>query len=102
MGGWKLRMTLIRGLICLTMVMGACLLLVTARQPAQFIFGDSLVDSGNNNYLLASLAKANFMPNGIDRPDHEPTGRFCNNASIPDLIGTVAIIREFPILSDFS
>ncbi|KAL0457506.1 UNVERIFIED_CONTAM: GDSL esterase/lipase [Sesamum latifolium] len=33
--------------------------------PANFVFGDSLVDAGNNNYIL-SLSKANFAPNGID------------------------------------
>ncbi|KAF4402494.1 hypothetical protein G4B88_012279 [Cannabis sativa] len=33
--------------------------------PANFIFGDSLVDVGNNNYII-SLSKANYVPNGID------------------------------------
>ncbi|KAL0414836.1 UNVERIFIED_CONTAM: GDSL esterase/lipase [Sesamum radiatum] len=33
--------------------------------PANFVFGDSLVDAGNNNYIF-SLSKANFAPNGID------------------------------------
>ncbi|KAG5241344.1 GDSL-motif lipase/hydrolase family protein [Salix suchowensis] len=32
---------------------------------ASFIFGDSLVDAGNNNYL-STLSKANIQPNGID------------------------------------
>ncbi|KAF7837708.1 GDSL esterase/lipase [Senna tora] len=31
--------------------------------PANFVFGDSLVDVGNNNYIV-SLTKANFLPNG--------------------------------------
>ncbi|GMN55150.1 hypothetical protein TIFTF001_024267 [Ficus carica] len=30
---------------------------------ANFVFGDSLVDAGNNNYI-ASLSKANYAPNG--------------------------------------
>ncbi|XP_020701352.1 GDSL esterase/lipase At1g71691-like [Dendrobium catenatum] len=42
--------------------------------PAMFIFGDSLIDNGNNNNL-ASLAKANYVPYGIDFADG-PTGRF--------------------------
>ncbi|KAJ0080718.1 hypothetical protein Patl1_10322 [Pistacia atlantica] len=44
--------------------------------PCYFIFGDSLVDSGNNNNL-ATHAKADYTPFGIDFP-HGPTGRFTN------------------------
>ncbi|XVE65503.1 hypothetical protein DITRI_Ditri08aG0005000 [Diplodiscus trichospermus] len=52
--------------------------------PANFVFGDSLVDAGNNNYI-ASLSKANFVPNGIDLGG--PTGRFTNGRTIVDIIG---------------
>ncbi|XP_022749059.1 GDSL esterase/lipase At4g16230-like [Durio zibethinus] len=52
--------------------------------PANFVFGDSLVDVGNNNYI-ASLSKANFVPNGIDFGG--PTGRFTNGRTIVDIIG---------------
>lgn len=52
--------------------------------PASFVFGDSLVDAGNNNYV-ASLSKANFVPNGIDFGG--PTGRFTNGRTIVDIIG---------------
>jgi hypothetical protein len=48
---------------------------------ANFIFGDSLVDAGNNDYLN-SLAKANYQPYGIDTSDHKPTGRFCNGRTV--------------------
>ncbi|XP_068663465.1 GDSL esterase/lipase At4g16230-like [Aristolochia californica] len=55
--------------------------------PASYVFGDSLVDCGNNNYL-ASLSKANYAPNGIDfLPYRMPTGRFTNGRTIPDIIG---------------
>lgn len=50
-----------------------------------FVFGDSLVDSGNNNYL-ATTARADSPPYGIDYPTHRPTGRFSNGLNIPDLI----------------
>uniref|UniRef100_A0A7C9E8Y7 Triacylglycerol lipase n=1 Tax=Opuntia streptacantha TaxID=393608 RepID=A0A7C9E8Y7_OPUST len=53
---------------------------------AFYIFGDSLVDSGNNNYL-ATEARADLPPYGIDFPTHRPTGRFSNGLNIPDLIG---------------
>ena len=37
---------------------------LAAKFPATFVFGDSAVDVGNNNYLV-SLSKSNNMPNGI-------------------------------------
>ncbi|KAH7573464.1 hypothetical protein ACOSP7_007154 [Xanthoceras sorbifolium] len=52
--------------------------------PANFVFGDSLVDVGNNNYI-ASLSKANYVPNGIDFG--VPTGRYTNGRTIVDIIG---------------
>ncbi len=47
--------------------------------------GDSLVDPGNNNYIL-SLARANFPPNVVDDPSG-PTGKFCNNRTASDFLG---------------
>lgn len=55
------------------------------KTPATFIFGDSLVDVGNNNYIF-TLAVADHKPYGIDRADKVPTGRFCNGKIIPDLV----------------
>lgn len=52
--------------------------------PAIFVFGDSLVDVGNNNYIV-SLSKANCVPNGIDFG--KPTGRYTNGRTIVDIIG---------------
>lgn len=54
--------------------------------PCYFIFGDSLVDSGNNNNL-ATMAKVDYLPYGIDFPGG-PTGRFCNGRTTADIIGT--------------
>lgn len=53
--------------------------------PAMFIFGDSLIDNGNNNNL-PSFAKANYYPYGIDF-DGGPTGRFSNGYTMVDEIG---------------
>jgi hypothetical protein len=61
---------------------------------ANFIFGDSLVDAGNNDYL-DSLAKANYQPYGIDTSDHKPTGRFCNGRIVPDLMSEWAQVHAF-------
>ncbi|CAH9075421.1 unnamed protein product [Cuscuta epithymum] len=52
---------------------------------AFLVFGDSLVDNGNNNYLVTS-ARADSPPYGIDYPTHSATGRFSNGYNIPDLI----------------
>ncbi|EEF40426.1 GDSL esterase/lipase At5g18430 [Ricinus communis] len=56
-----------------------------AEARAFFVFGDSLVDSGNNNYL-ATTARADSYPYGIDYPTHRATGRFSNGLNIPDII----------------
>ncbi|KAG7993793.1 hypothetical protein I3843_01G023700 [Carya illinoinensis] len=55
---------------------------------ASFIFGDSLVDAGNNNFL-STLSKANIPPNGIDFKASKgtPTGRYTNGRTIGDIIG---------------
>lgn len=55
--------------------------------PAMFVFGDSLVDNGNNN-RLNSLARSNYFPYGIDFDGGQPTGRFSNGKTIVDFIGT--------------
>lgn len=56
-----------------------------AAQPAHFVFGDSLLDSGNNNYL-ESFARADRYPYGIDYPANLATGRFSNGLNIADFI----------------
>ncbi|KAL2945468.1 hypothetical protein RDABS01_006226 [Bienertia sinuspersici] len=64
-------------------------------QRAFFVFGDSLVDNGNNNYLATS-ARADRPPYGIDSPNG-PTGRFSNGLNIVDLIGEQIGLNE-PLL----
>ncbi|XP_039061217.1 GDSL esterase/lipase At1g71250-like [Hibiscus syriacus] len=56
-----------------------------AAQRALFVFGDSLVDVGNNNFLN-SIAKSNYFPYGIDF-NMQPTGRFSNGKTFVDIIG---------------
>ncbi|CAM8910519.1 unnamed protein product [Rhodiola kirilowii] len=82
-----------------------CLLLLSARAcsrrhgPAQaevpgfFIFGDSLVDNGNNNYML-TLARANYRPYGIDFP-RGTTGRFTNGLTYVDALAQLLGFRNF-------
>ena len=58
---------------------------------AFFVFGDSLVDNGNNNYLMTT-ARADSPPYGIDFPTHRATGRFSNGKNIPDIISTYSYV----------
>ncbi|KAL9226488.1 hypothetical protein vseg_002295 [Gypsophila vaccaria] len=68
--------------------------------PAMFIFGDSLIDNGNNNYMITS-AKANYFPYGIDSGG--PTGRFSNGLTVVDYgaryLGLPFIPPYFSIIS---
>ncbi|CAL1353909.1 unnamed protein product [Linum trigynum] len=52
--------------------------------PAMFVFGDSLVEVGNNIYIPTSTNRANYPHNGIDFPNHEATGRWCNGKNSAD------------------
>ncbi|XP_057764174.1 GDSL esterase/lipase At5g45670-like [Salvia miltiorrhiza] len=52
--------------------------------PCLFIFGDSLIDPGNNNNLK-TIARVNFRPYGVDFP-LGPTGRFSNGKMVADVV----------------
>jgi len=54
--------------------------------PAVIVFGDSTVDTGNNNQIPTPL-RADFPPYGRDMPGGaRATGRFGNGRLPPDLI----------------
>ncbi|PIN04344.1 Triacylglycerol lipase [Handroanthus impetiginosus] len=61
--------------------------------PCLFIFGDSLVDNGNNIHRNTT-AKVNFLPYGIDFPDG-PTGRFTNGRNVADIIAELLGFDSF-------
>ncbi|CAI9260677.1 unnamed protein product [Lactuca saligna] len=52
--------------------------------PAVIVFGDSIIDQGNNNNLN-TLTKANFSPYGKDFVAGKSTGRFSNNRTPADM-----------------
>ncbi|KAJ9563559.1 hypothetical protein OSB04_008719 [Centaurea solstitialis] len=54
--------------------------------PGLYAFGDSLIDPGNNNYLLQAFPKFNSSFYGIDFPNEEPTGRFSNGKNAADFL----------------
>ncbi|KAJ9676114.1 hypothetical protein PVL29_024894 [Vitis rotundifolia] len=68
--------------------------------PAMFIFGDSLIDNGNNNNL-PSFAKANYFPYGIDF-EGGPTGRFSNGYTMVDEIAEQLGLPLTPAYSEAS
>ncbi|XP_076948595.1 GDSL esterase/lipase At1g29660-like [Bidens hawaiensis] len=75
------------------MQLGIFLVFGKPQVPCYFIFGDSLVDSGNNNELVTT-AKANYQPYGVDFP-HGVTGRFTNGRTMADMIGELLDLDEF-------
>ncbi|XP_062227606.1 GDSL esterase/lipase EXL1-like [Phragmites australis] len=60
---------------------------------AVFMFGDSIVDPGNNNHRLTE-AKANFPPYGQDFPGGVATGRFSNGKVPGDFLASKLGVKE--------
>lgn len=74
-----------------------CLLFLPCISLTSFIFGDSLLDAGNNDYLF-TLSKADSPPYGIDfsASGGQPTGRFTNGRTVSDIIGNILTINQGP------
>ena len=53
---------------------------------AVIVFGDSIVDPGNNNGIN-TIVKCNFPPYGRDLSGGKSTGRFSNGRVASDIIG---------------
>ncbi|KAL0331451.1 UNVERIFIED_CONTAM: GDSL esterase/lipase [Sesamum angustifolium] len=81
--------------VCISLQPSA--LSTTPQVPCFFIFGDSIVDNGNNN-RLKTTTKVNYPPYGIDFPDG-PTGRFTNGPNqadfLAELLGFKSAIPPF-------
>ncbi|XP_055834679.1 GDSL lipase-like [Solanum dulcamara] len=61
-----------------------------------FVFGDSLFDPGNNNYINTTTQfQANWWPYG-ESFFNPPTGRFCDGLIIPDFIAEYADLPLIP------
>lgn len=69
--------------------------------PALLAFGDSMVDTGNNNYLL-TLMKGNYWPYGWNFDSKIPTGRFGNGRVFSDVVAEgLGIKRIVPAYQSF-
>ena len=63
--------------------------------PAVFVFGDSIVDSGNNNYIN-TIIKCDFLPYGRDfGGGNQPTGRFSNGLVPSDIVAAKFGVKKF-------
>ncbi|XP_074299998.1 GDSL esterase/lipase 5-like [Silene latifolia] len=72
------------------------LLVQTSATNPLFIFGDTILDVGNNNYIKTIIdAQANFWPYGITFFDF-PTGRFSDGRLICDFIAENANLPLIP------
>ncbi|KAF7817659.1 GDSL esterase/lipase EXL1-like [Senna tora] len=61
---------------------------------AVLVLGDSIMDTGNNNNNMKTLARCNFRPYGKDFHGGIPTGRFGNGKVPSDLIVEELGIKE--------
>ncbi|GAA0179881.1 hypothetical protein Leryth_018407 [Lithospermum erythrorhizon] len=61
--------------------------------PAFYIFGDSLVDNGNNNGI-PTLARANYAPYGLDFAQGV-TGRFTNGLTYVDALARLMGFQNY-------
>ncbi|KAL9228486.1 hypothetical protein vseg_004063 [Gypsophila vaccaria] len=67
----------------------------TAASNSIFLFGDAVFDSGNNNDINPSDAKANYSPYGVSYFP-TPTGRFSDGRIIPDFLAIYANLSFIP------
>ncbi|XP_047047340.1 GDSL esterase/lipase EXL3-like [Lolium rigidum] len=61
--------------------------------PALLAFGDSVADTGNNNYVR-TIVRANFPPYGKDFAGHKATGRFCDGKVSVDFLASALGVKE--------
>ncbi|GMH14912.1 hypothetical protein Nepgr_016753 [Nepenthes gracilis] len=61
--------------------------------PAVIVFGDSIVDAGNNNDLF-TVCKCNFPPYGRDFQGGKATGRFSNGKIPSDFLAEELGVKE--------
>ncbi|XWS16113.1 hypothetical protein CRYUN_Cryun34aG0057700 [Craigia yunnanensis] len=92
-------MASLRFFLCFFLFCGSSLNLVCGNglpknHVALFVFGDSLFDPGNNNYIN-TIAQANFPPYGETFFKY-PTGRFSDGRLIPDFIAKHANLPLIP------
>lgn len=77
----------------ITIVISSCKGCNGAKTGGMFVFGSSIVDNGNNNFLPNTTAKADYSPYGIDS-EMGPSGRFSNGRNLIDVLGELLGLRQ--------
>lgn len=77
-----------------------CIILISTCQASKLpkfssilIFGDSLLDTGNNNFI-PTMVRADHPPYGRSFPGGIPTGRFSDGKLMSDLLAEALEIKE--------
>ncbi|KAI3927038.1 hypothetical protein MKW92_026860 [Papaver armeniacum] len=94
---------LLKNVLVLFVTLEMCNRTTSAENPQErdhsraiFVFGDSLVDVGNNNYIPLTVGKSNYFPYGMDFPGViSPTGRFTNGRTVVDIIGEELGLKHY-------
>ncbi|XP_019177898.1 PREDICTED: GDSL esterase/lipase At2g24560-like [Ipomoea nil] len=60
---------------------------------AILVFGDSTVDTGNNNYI-PTIFRANHPPYGLDYTNGIATGRFSDGQLVPDVLAQLLGLKQ--------
>ncbi|KAK9279060.1 hypothetical protein L1049_012735 [Liquidambar formosana] len=74
-------------------ILNSCNAKTPPKFPAILIFGDSTVDTGNNNFILTPF-RADHFPYGQEFPGHVPSGRFSDGKLVPDFLASELGIKE--------
>ncbi|KAJ8650852.1 hypothetical protein MRB53_003875 [Persea americana] len=81
----------------LLMHLSGTLIMCNAADPPKFpailVFGDSTVDSGNNNYIT-TVFKSNHYPYGVQFINGTATGRFSDGRLVPDMLASSLGIKQ--------
>ncbi|XP_066372687.1 GDSL esterase/lipase At1g71691-like [Miscanthus floridulus] len=86
--------------LVLSLVVGAVAAIRPSKLvPAVYVFGDSTLDVGNNNYLPGKdVPRANKPYYGIDLPGSgRPTGRFSNGYNTADFVAKALGFKKSPL-----
>ncbi|KAG2608577.1 GDSL esterase/lipase At1g71691-like [Panicum virgatum] len=92
-----------KALVVLSLVVGAVAGIRPSKLvwqvPAVYVFGDSTLDVGNNNYLPGEgVPRANMPHYGIDLPGSgKPTGRFSNGYNTADFVAKTLGFNKSPL-----
>ncbi|XXG53717.1 hypothetical protein AAC387_Pa03g1773 [Persea americana] len=91
--GMQSHKALLPWLLSFQMLVLAVQIHAKGKVPLIIVFGDSSVDSGNNNQV-STVLKSNFEPYGRDFDDGRATGRFSNGRIATDFIAEALGIKS--------